>query len=641
MTAPYSFTAWPETEQQVRLLALLPLRVPGVKLWPEPVVRIRGQEKIVVVPGDAVVGRTFDHGVGVASEALDSWGVPHEWAAGPTPWWERAGPLDGVGRGRLLLAEAAGLLTPGVTEENRPWQLEGVGFFHLRRRGFFHWSTGAGKTRAALEAAVTVAAGWMKIGKPPPRVLIVAPVAATYTWLEEAQGVPGANPGDPPVKSPVLNYPVFLWKPVSRRRKKDRWADITSYVRDLEASWPSRPGPPPVVIVGLENIQGALGELLAYGPQVLVWDEVHELVDHSRWTYDEDDDGNARYEKKENLAAAAMDLARSDTIQAALGLTATAVPDRVRGVYAAWDLVEPQGLGRYWDFAKRFCGAFKNGFGGWDDKGRTNFPELLHRMSFIRHLVTKEEVSQGLPGATRQVIRLPVSELTAPTAGWKTELKGLIKQGAEGQFEAQVLLTSSRKRKWGLDRIYKLLKEGQKVVVFLGRRRDVEDLGLSLEKTPPTGPDGMETFHAWTHGEFDVADRQELIHRYMAAGTGVLIGTGDSIGQSVNLQDTDELLNLHLPWEPLKIVQREGRAAGRLGQKRHVRIVYVVAERTVDERIATVLLDKLPASVEAMGDEDTSKLVPMLKGLEDRVALMASLISDIVTETDEWTLEDD
>ena len=87
-----------------------------------------------------------------------------------------------------------------------------------------------------------------------------------------------------------------------------------------------------------------------------------------------------------------------------------------------------------------------------------------------------------------------------------------------------------------------------------------------------------------------------------SSGPTVLIGTGHAWGESVNLQDTDLALFVMLPWTPRNILQWEGRFS-RLGQKRPVMVSYIIAEGTVDEHVADILLDKLPAVHEIGGDE--------------------------------------
>jgi SNF2 family DNA or RNA helicase len=96
-------------------------------------------------------------------------------------------------------------------------------------------------------------------------------------------------------------------------------------------------------------------------------------------------------------------------------------------------------------------------------------------------------------------------------------------------------------------------------------------------------------------------------------GPCVLVGTGDAWGEGVNLQDTDTFLIAMLPFTPGQVVQWEGRVA-RHGQKRPVLIEYMVAENTVDEHVAAILLDKLPAVEEVAKDDSVVGFADSLMG---------------------------
>ncbi len=107
-------------------------------------------------------------------------------------------------------------------------------------------------------------------------------------------------------------------------------------------------------------------------------------------------------------------------------------------------------------------------------------------------------------------------------------------------------------------------------------------------------------------------------------GPAVLIGTGDAWGESINLQDTDVLYMVMLPWTPKQIRQWEGRVA-RIGQTRPVLIVYIIAETTVDEDVADNLLGKLPPVLDVVQDSEFDGLEgvfrpPSTESLLDRIS---------------------
>ena len=95
----------------------------------------------------------------------------------------------------------------------------------------------------------------------------------------------------------------------------------------------------------------------------------------------------------------------------------------------------------------------------------------------------------------------------------------------------------------------------------------------------------------------------------------VLVATGDSFGESLNLQDTDALLFVMLPYTPGQVRQWEGRVA-RLGQKRPVTVYYVIAEGTVDEHVADILIRKLPAVEKIAKDEELAAAKDVIAGFD-------------------------
>jgi hypothetical protein len=84
----------------------------------------------------------------------------------------------------------------------------------------------------------------------------------------------------------------------------------------------------------------------------------------------------------------------------------------------------------------------------------------------------------------------------------------------------------------------------------------------------------------------------------------------------LNLHDTDLGLVAMLPVTPGQVVQIEGRWV-RLGMKRNVLIQYLIAESTIDERVAQILLRKLPAVERATDVEEVRGIAHELAGADD------------------------
>ena len=83
---------------------------------------------------------------------------------------------------------------------------------------------------------------------------------------------------------------------------------------------------------------------------------------------------------------------------------------------------------------------------------------------------------------------------------------------------------------------------------------------------------------------------------------------------------------VQLPYTPGKIDQAEGRGH-RLGTSRPFLVIYLIAEDTIDERVAGLVIDKLPAVQQITGGGAIGGLDDALKGIEDREAVIAGLAS--------------
>lgn len=198
--------------------------------------------------------------------------------------------------------------------------------------------------------------------------------------------------------------------------------------------------------------------------------------------------------------------------------------------------------------------------------------------------------------------------------------------------------SAARKRDFVLDAVVSALEGGQKVVVLTGRHKDCDTLGAAIEKKLQSEKITSELWVAHG-GNTTPLTRTEIMRSYMGSpGPALIVGTMDAWGESVNLQDTDLAAFVMLPYIPSMLEQAEGRFT-RHGQKRPVTIQYFVAEGTVDEHVASILLDKLPA-VERMGvNDEASELARGLMGAGNEAEMVESLLAKI-TQVDASTVDD-
>ena len=108
------------------------------------------------------------------------------------------------------------------------------------------------------------------------------------------------------------------------------------------------------------------------------------------------------------------------------------------------------------------------------------------------------------------------------------------------------------------------------------------------------------------NGSMDIDARNEAMREFRDK-TSIFIST-DAGGEGLNLQFSNIIINYDLPWNPMKIEQRCGRA-DRIGQKRDVHIYNFIIEDTVENRVREVLEEKLSVILDEMGVDKYSDVL--------------------------------
>lgn len=108
------------------------------------------------------------------------------------------------------------------------------------------------------------------------------------------------------------------------------------------------------------------------------------------------------------------------------------------------------------------------------------------------------------------------------------------------------------------------------------------------------------------NGSMSVEERDEALQEFKN-NTNVFIST-DAGGEGLNLQFANIIINYDLPWNPMKIEQRCGRA-DRIGQTRDVHIYNFIVGDTVENRVREVLEEKLSVILTEMGVDKYSDVL--------------------------------
>lgn len=476
---------------------------------------------------------------------------------------------------------------------------------------------GSGKTLISIIWALSA----------PGPVLAVTKANARRQWSNEVKRFTDVEP-----------FPLL---PETDYRKRDQFRELDAYL-----GWCAEEGRRPFVVLGWEGLRQHLDALIALGARSVVFDESHKAKQEKRakWRVTLDESGKEVFEEQRlgNTADLAQRLA--EAVPRRLTTTATPVANTLADLWGQLKLAEPEAWGKTSSkFKVRYCNAVSGSFGGLEIQppGHSNTRELNARISFTVSRVPYEILRSQLPPKRRVVTRVSISAQSKPTpmsredrAEYKRAMKELgeaVRAGNATHWEKQRLSeqfrldAADRKRKFLADRVSELLTMGKgKLLIFHGRKRACDALAKSIRGK-------VKGTQIWTaHGDVSAKEREQIKDDYMAhPGPCIVVSTYQAMGESLNLQDTDAILVPMLPITPAEIEQLEGRGA-RLGQSRPLLVEYFIAENTIDERLGSILLDKLPAVEQVTGSaSDLGGLADAIKGIDDLEGLLDRLVDDL------------
>lgn len=501
--------------------------------------------------------------------------------------------------------------------------------------------TGAGKTLTAILW------GLCKTGP----ILIVTRAASRLQYGREIERFTNIKP--------------YIVRPISQytAKQREKMQTLDEYMMECQED-----GTRPIVVVGWSSITNEFTSLEYHNFQTIVYDESHRGKSSKRWdaiplptptgSYQEmqkerkeqerdakrrggfipkaDDPKNRRYFEGNNAVRVMIVPAKNITSCAALlsqqaenviCTTATPIKDRTRDLWAQLDLAEPYSWGSKMMWMKRYCDAKEGRYGGMDTSGASNLEELAARLESCVHRIDYKDTHRHLPPKRRQSMYIAPEDQTRPVGGFAKQLKAASKVGGTAVLEVKLAQAASRKRKAIIGAVEDHIYAKQKVVIFTARRKDVEELTKAIKKCGAVKSTGCKVW--WADGSVSATERQAIVDAYMQhEGPCCFIGTGQSLGESLNLQDTDAAFFVMLPYTPGQLRQWEGRFC-RLGQKRPVIIYYCIAESTVDEHVADILISKLPAVQAVAKDEELAEAQEIIAGMEDEEGLLNSILEKI------------
>ena len=127
------------------------------------------------------------------------------------------------------------------------------------------------------------------------------------------------------------------------------------------------------------------------------------------------------------------------------------------------------------------------------------------------------------------------------------------------------------------------------------------------------------------HGGMDTAARADSVDAFTEGAVDVLLAT-DAAAHGLNLQARCRLVvDLEVPWNPVRLEQRVGRV-DRIGQRRVVHAVRLVARETGEEQVLARLVARAKRAREALGDADASAACPSELDLAESIFAPAKAV---------------
>lgn len=137
-----------------------------------------------------------------------------------------------------------------------------------------------------------------------------------------------------------------------------------------------------------------------------------------------------------------------------------------------------------------------------------------------------------------------------------------------------------------------------KIIIWATYRHDIEKIQLALQKL--YGMDTVGTYYGQTHADV----RQEVIERFQDPDDKMrfFIGNPSTGGYGITLTAANTVIYYSNSFDLEKRLQSEDRAH-RIGQKKNVTYVDLIASGTIDEKIVKALRDKIDIATQVLGEE--------------------------------------
>ncbi|RCL30753.1 MAG: ATP-dependent helicase [Nitrosopumilus sp.] len=358
-----------------------------------------------------------------------------------------------------------------------------------------------------------------------------------------------------------------------------------------------------IYVINYELLLKRSGDLEQVGIRTIVCDEVHNL--RSKTTQ--------KYKAVKKLAAL-------PTVQYRIGLSGTPIYNRGSEIWPIIDILKPGLLGSFKEFCEYFCYV--------NDKGKAIVLENKRaslRNELQKHVMLRRKKADVLKELKDKVRYKEV--IASDTDYYLEELDKIWKKLENEQKEAQTEFSKSAsyhraiqserqiagvaKLPHVINFVKNIMEIEESVVVFCHHKVIHKLLHESLQEFSPVSIIGGQTD----------STRQDQIDKFQKGESKLMIAGIRAGNVGINLTKAKYVIFAELDWSPAIHRQAEDRLH-RIGQKNTVFAYYLIGNGTLDDHVASILVDK-SYEIDAIMDETVDTYEN-----KDKAALILAQIQD-------------
>jgi SNF2 family DNA or RNA helicase len=180
------------------------------------------------------------------------------------------------------------------------------------------------------------------------------------------------------------------------------------------------------------------------------------------------------------------------------------------------------------------------------------------------------------------------------------------------------------------ERAQHFVNQGDKVLIF-SQFNETTRYAFGELKSSKDYPELSKVSLLYDEGDEEVVKFQTL-RKFISTSGPALLFCPAEISEGVNLQRARVMINLDLPWDPMKIEQRIGRIQ-RLGGHSEVVIINLVLKNTIEEDILRILEQKIQMFEAVVGKVE--EIIGNLSQADDFRAMICDLYMENRIETED------